>query len=218
MDKIVGRISNTLDKNKLDNTILIFIGDNGTDTKVVTLNKGVQIRGAKGSTIKYASNVPMIVNWKSQIKQGFNSDAMIDFTDFYATFEDILNLDYQQSYGKSILPLMTNNNYNERDVLITYYDPIWGDTSMGRGVYAQNKEYKLYKNGSFFNFSKDLHEKNPIDINKLSETDNEIYSLLKTSLDSIPDLPEYNHNGWIERRKQVNESRKFNNIWQLNTK
>ena len=40
----------------------------------------------------------------------------------------------------------------------------------------------------------------------------------KTSLDSIPDLPEYNHNGWIERRKQVNESRKFNNIWQLNTK
>ena len=47
MDKIVGRISNTLDKNKLDNTILIFIGDNGTDTKVVTLNKGVEIRGAK---------------------------------------------------------------------------------------------------------------------------------------------------------------------------
>ena len=89
---------------------------------------------------------------------------------------------------------------------------------MGRGVYAQNKEYKLYKNGNFFNFSKDLYEKNPIDINKLSETDNEIYSLLKTSLDSIPDLPEYNHNGWIERRKQVNESRKFNNIWQLNTK
>ena len=218
MDKIVGRISNTLYKNKLDNTILIFIGDNGTDTNVVTLNKGVEIRGAKGSTIKYASNVPMIVNWKSQIKQGFNSDAMIDFTDFYATFEDILNLDYQDSYGKSILPLMTNNNYNERDVLITYYDPIWGNTSMGRGVYAQNKEYKLYKNGNFFNFSKDLYEKNPIDVNKLSEADNEIYSLLKTSLDSIPDLPGYNHNGWIERRKQVNESRKFNNIWRLNTK
>ena len=218
MDKIVGRISNTLDKNKLDNTILIFIGDNGTDRKVVTLNKGVEIRGAKGSTIKYASNVPMIVNWKSQIKQGFNSDAMIDFTDFYATFEDILNLDYQQSYGKSILPLMTNNNYNERDVLITYYDPIWGSAGLGRGVYAQNKEYKLYKNGNFFNFSNDLYEKNPIDVNKLSETDNEIYLLLKTSLDSIPDLPEYNHNSWIERRKKVNESRKFNNIWQLNTK
>ena len=55
-------------------------------------------------------------------------------------------------------------------------------------------------------------------MNKLSETDTEIYSLLKTSLDSIPDLPEFNHNGWIERRKQVNESGKFNKVWQLNTK
>ena len=218
MDKIVGRISNTLDKNKLDNTILIFIGDNGTDTKVVTLNKGNEIRGAKGSTIKYASNVPMIVNWKSQIKEGFKSDAMIDFTDFYATFEDILNIDAQQSYGKSILPLITNNNYDERDVLITYYDPVWGTNSLRRGVYAQNKDYKLYKNGNFFNFSNDLYEKNPIDVTTLSETDNEIYSLLKISLDTIPDLPEYNHNRWQERRKEVNESGKFNNIWQLNTK
>ena len=218
MDKIVGRISNALDKNKLDNTILIFIGDNGTDTKVVTLNKGTEIRGAKGSTIKYASNVPMIVNWKSQIKKGFESDAMIDFTDFYATFEDILNTESKKPYGKSILPLITNNDYSERDVLITYYDPIWGTGGLGRGVYAQNKEYKLYKNGNFFNFSNDLYEKNPIDVTTLSETDNEIYSLLKISLDSIPELPEYNHNGWQERRKEVIESGKFNNIWQLNTK
>ncbi len=218
MDKIVGKISKALDKNNLDNTILIFIGDNGTDTKVVTLNKGTEIRGAKGSTIKYASNIPMIVNWNSQIKKGFTSDAMIDFTDFYTTFEDILNLESKQSYGKSILPLITNNNYNEREVLITYYDPIWGSGGLGRGVYAQNKEYKLYKNGNFFNFSNDLYEKKPIDVTTLSETDNEIYSLLKTSLDSIPDLPEFNHNGWQERRKEVNESRKFNKVWQLNTK
>ncbi len=218
MDKIVGKISKALDKNNLDNTILIFIGDNGTDTKVVTLNKGTEIRGAKGSTIKYASNIPMIVNWNSQIKKGFTSDAMIDFTDFYATFEDILNLESKQSYGKSILPLITNNNYNEREVLITYYDPIWGSGGLGRGVYAQNKEYKLYKNGNFFNFSNDLYEKKAIDVTTLSETDNEIYSLLKTSLDSIPDLPEFNHNGWQERRKEVNESRKFNKVWQLNTK
>ena len=52
----------------------------------------------------------------------------------------------------------------------------------------------------------------------LSEADNQIYSLLKISLDSIPDLPEYNHNSWIERRKEVNESGKFNKVWQLNTK
>ena len=218
MDKIVGRISNTLDKNKLDNTILIFIGDNGTDTKVITLNNGEEIRGAKGSTIKYASNVPMIVNWKSKIKQGFNSKAMIDLTDFYATFEDILNPGNSNSYGKSLLPIFKKEDYKERDVLITYYDPIWGSTNMGRGVYAQNKDFKLYKNGKFYNFSNDLYENKPLDIDNLTQGQSQVYLLLKTSLDTIPSLPEYNHNGWIERRKQVNESGKFNKVWQINTK
>ena len=218
MDKIVGRISNTLDKNKLDNTILIFIGDNGTDTKVITLNNGEEIRGAKGSTIKYASNVPMIVNWKSKIKQGFNSKAMIDLTDFYATFEDILNSGNSNSYGKSLLPIFKKEDYKERDVLITYYDPIWGSTNMGRGVYAQNKDFKLYKNGNFFNFSNDLYENKPLDIDNLTQGQSQVYLLLKKSLDTIPSLPEYNHNGWQERRKQVNESGKFNKVWQINTK
>ena len=218
MDKIVGRISNTLDKNKLDNTILIFIGDNGTDTKVITLNNGEEIHGAKGSTIKYASNVPMIVNWKSKIKQGFNSKAMIDLTDFYATFEDLLNLGNSSSYGKSLLPIFKKEDYKERDVLITYYDPIWGSTNMGRGVYAQNKDFKLYKNGNFFNFSNDLYENKSLDIDNLTQVQSQVYLLLKKSLDTIPSLPEYNHNGWQERRKQVNESGKFNKVWQINTK
>ena len=43
MDKVVGRISNALKQNDLDkNTILIFTGDNGTDVKVKTKNKGIE--------------------------------------------------------------------------------------------------------------------------------------------------------------------------------
>ena len=51
---------------------------NGTKSDSVTF-AGVNWRGIRsenyqaGSTIKYASNVPMIVNWKSKIKQGFNT-------------------------------------------------------------------------------------------------------------------------------------------------
>mgnify|MGYP007089497579 CR=1 FL=1 len=60
------------------------------------------------------------------------------------------------------------------------------------------------------------------DLNKLSTTlsekENEIYNFLKKSLDSVPDLPKENHNGWKERGKQVKQSNKFNLIWQLNTK
>ena len=52
----------------------------------------------------------MIVNWKKNIKKGFKSDALIDFTDFYATFEDILNVKKTESYGKSLLPLFNNKD------------------------------------------------------------------------------------------------------------
>ena len=47
---------------------------------------------------------------------------------------------------------------------------------------------------------------NTIDVTTISESENEIYSLLKTSLDSIPDLPEFNHNGWQERNRRQKES------------
>ena len=220
MDKIVGRISNTLKKNKLDNTIIIFIGDNGTDTQVVTLNNGQAIQGAKGSTIKYASNVPMIVNWKSKIKNGFESDVLIDFTDFYATFEDILYSDNKESYGSSLLPLINNEQYNERAALVTYYNPMWGKNNPDiiSGIYSQDKKYKLYKNGNFYNYSVDVYENHPLNIKTLSKTENKVYSLLKKSLDTIPDLPSFNHNNWVERGLKVRQSGKFSNTWKLNIK
>ena len=218
MDKVVGTITDAIRKNNLDkNTILIFLGDNGTDKKVVTLNNGKEIKGSKGVTIKYGSNVPMILNWNNYINEPRTSDVLIDFTDFYATFEDILNVDKPDSYGKSLIPLMLNEGYKERDILITYYNPMWGSSGLTRGVYAQDKNYKLYKSGKFFKYSEDLFEENPISFNVFSEEENKIYNSLKKSLDSVPALPAQNHNGWKERGTEVKQSNKFNSLWQLNS-
>ncbi len=202
MDTVVGRIVNSLKKNNLDNTILIFIGDNGTDNRVVTLNNGKKIRGAKGSTIKYSSNVPLIINWKKELKNNFQSDVLIDLTDFYSTFEDILDKKIKQSFGKSLLPLILKKDYEERKILITYYNPMWGNLNpkIKRGVYAQTKKYKLYKNGKFYNYSNDLLERSPLKFNDLSKKQKDIYKKLLQSLDTIPSLPKYNHNKWIEKK------------------
>lgn len=202
MDTVVGRIVNSLKKNNLDNTILIFIGDNGTDNRVVTLNNGKKIRGAKGSTIKYSSNVPLIINWKKELKNNFQSDVLIDLTDFYSTFEDILDKKIKQSFGKSLLPLILKKDYEERKILITYYNPMWGNSNpkIKRGVYAQTKKYKLYKNGKFYNYSNDLLERSPLKFNDLSKKQKDIYKKLLQSLDTIPSLPKYNHNKWIEKK------------------
>ena len=158
MDKVVGTITDAIRKNNLDkNTILIFLGDNGTDKKVVTLNNGKEIKGSKGVTIKYGSNVPMILNWNNYINEPRTSDVLIDFTDFYATFEDILNIQSPDSYGKSLLPLILNDGYKERDILITYYNPMWGSRGLDKGVYAQNKNYKFLVCGQNMNYENKIH-------------------------------------------------------------
>ena len=207
MDKVIGEISDALTKNNLDkNTILIFLGDNGTDTKVTTLNNGNQIQGSKGRTIKHASNVPLIINWNTKIKNYRVSNALIDLTDFYATFEDILNVKNYESYGKSLIPLLLDDSYLERDVLVTYYNPMWSTRGLDRGIFAQSKDYKLYKKGEFFKYSEDIYEKRPISTTDLTEKENEEYNLLKKSLDTIPDLPKENYNQWKERLRRVRNS------------
>jgi arylsulfatase A len=219
MDKVVGRISNALKQNDLDkNTILIFTGDNGTDVKVKTKNKGIEIQGSKGLSIKYASNVPLIINWNDYLKGNKTSDAFIDFVDFYATFEEILGVEKSNPNALSFLPLLKNQRYNEREVLTTYYNPMWGTRNLERGVYAQNKTHKLYKNGNFYNYSMDLLEKNPIDINSMNDNLKEIYNLLNDNLNKLPDLPPDNFNGWKERGKEVRSSNKFDRNWKLNLK
>ena len=207
MDKVIGEISDALIKNNLDkNTILIFLGDNGTDTKVTTLNNGYEIQGSKGRTIKHASNVPLIINWNTRINDCRVSDALIDLTDFYATFEDILNVKNHESYGKSLIPLLLDDSYLERDVLVTYYNPMWSTRGLDRGIFAQSKDYKLYKKGEFFKYSEDIYEKRPISTINLTEKENEVFNLLKKSLDTIPDLPKENYNQWKERLRKVKNS------------
>ena len=209
MDGVIGKITSVLDDYDLDqNTVLIFVGDNGTDTKVVTLNNGIKIKGAKGSTTKYGTNVPMLINWKGRIKEPSSSDVLVDFTDFYSTFEDIVNSKNKESWGKSLIPLIDNEDYIPRDVLITYYNPMWGSLYNNRGVYAQNKTYKLYKNGHFFNFVNDPYEKSPLDFKSLKKEEISIYNLFKESLDTVPDLPVLNHNNW--KKKLVNKNSKKN--------
>ena len=216
MDKIIARISNSLKENDIEkNTLLIFVGDNGTDQDVVTLNSGSEIPGSKGGSVIYSSNVPMIINWTNKIKQPFKSDVLIDFTDFYATFEDILNIDKKDSYGKSFLPLINDSEYIQREVLITYYNPMWSTRGLGRGVYAQNKRYKLYKDGSFFDYLNDPFELKKINVKNLRKSEINTYNELKKSLDTVPDLPNINHNNWKERLKTVRESNKFDSNWRI---
>ena len=205
MDSTVGKIINALKNNNIDdNTIIIFLGDNGTDRKVFTKNNNVLVKGSKGLTNKYGTNVPLIISWSKLKKIKNEQTPLVDLIDFYSTFEDLLDVEKKTSNGVSLLPLLLGENFDERKYITTYYNPMWGSLYKNRAVYIQNKKYKLYKSGSFYNYQLDPEEKYPLSLKNLDESILNLYTEMDSILKKIPDLPEINFNNWQEKLRESN--------------
>lgn len=189
MDKIIGKITNELKQNGIEeNTLIIFIGDNGTNNKLTTKTVLGKVRGAKGNTITHGVHVPMVVSWPMKIKNPMQYDGLIDLTDFYATFSEILGVK-NYSDGISMLNVFSGQKKSNRNFINIYYDPMWGKSSQHRNVFSQNKEYKLYKNGDLFNIEKDILETNPIKNSDLTDNEILIKEKLSIELSKFPSLP-----------------------------
>ena len=205
MDSTVGKIINTLKNNNIDdNTIIIFLGDNGTDRKVFTKNNNVLVKGSKGLTNKYGTNVPLIISWSKLKKIKNEQTPLVDLIDFYSTFEDLLDVEKKASNGVSLLPLLLGENFDERKYITTYYNPMWGSLYKNRAVYIQNKKYKLYKSGSFYNYQLDPEEMYPLSLKSLDESIMNLHTEMDSILKKVPDLPEINFNNWQEKLKASN--------------
>ena len=205
MDSTVGKIINALRNNNIDdNTIIIFLGDNGTDRKVFTKNNNVLVKGSKGLTNKYGTNVPLIISWSKLKKIKNEQTPLVDLIDFYSTFEDLLDVEKKTSNGVSLLPLLLGENFDERKYITTYYNPMWGSLYKNRAVYIQNKKYKLYKSGSFYNYQLDPEEMYPLSLKSLDESIMNLHTEMDSILKKVPDLPEINFNNWQEKLKASN--------------
>ena len=205
MDSTVGKIINALKNNNIDdNTIIIFLGDNGTDRKVFTKNNNVLVKGSKGLTNKYGTNVPLIISWSKLKKIKNEQTPLVDLIDFYSTFEDLLDVEKKTSNGVSLLPLLLGENFDERKYITTYYNPMWGSLYKNRAVYIQNKKYKLYKSGSFYNYQLDPEEKYPLSLKSLDESIMNLHTEMDSLLKKVPDLPEINFNNWQEKLRASN--------------
>jgi arylsulfatase A len=185
-DKIIGKIWNQLKESGIEeNTLLIFTGDNGTHRNITSQTDLGPYQGAKGNTIDAGTRVPLVVYWPSMRQNGRVFDGFIDFTDFYATFADILGqTDFRD--GRSLLPLFKNEKYEAREILFMHYEPRWGFGNRFTNRFARTKEYKLYWDGRFYNLSKDLLEESNILLADCSPEELKTRKKLQAVLDQHP--------------------------------
>jgi arylsulfatase A len=191
MDKIIGKIVDELEAQGIaENTLLLFVGDNGTHPRIISQTENGSIRGGKGNTISHGVNVPMVASWPSIIKKSKSYSGLVNFNDFYATFSDILNVE-NSGDGESLMQILKNKETLKREIVNIYYDPMWGN-SRYRNVFSQTERYKLYQNGEFFDMDKDVLETNPLNDVDLSESVQIIKDKLVSELEFFPQLPKKN--------------------------
>ena len=167
MDKKIGQIVDSLKTwNLFNNTIIMYVGDNGTPHHIFYSVNDTIIEGQKSETTTLGTRVPLIVSWPAKITPRQVNNNMVDFTDFLPTLADAAGVKVPKRYGtidgQSFYNQLINVAYTPREWVFNHYKPgTEGGNIFKRWIH--DTTYKLYDmTGAFYNMSNDPYEKSPI--------------------------------------------------------
>jgi arylsulfatase B len=108
MDFQIGRLLSSMSTEKRDNTIIIFIGDNGTTNQVA--QSPYLSSKVKSTVYQGGINVPMFVSGKGVTRTGAENN-LIDATDIFSTIAEVAGVNVSQiNDSKSFKSLFTNSS------------------------------------------------------------------------------------------------------------
>lgn len=187
-DKTIGRIVRHLEATGLrENTLILFVGDNGTSRKITSrMTDGTEILGGKGTPTDAGTRVPFIASWPGKIEAGKVTDALIDFSDFLPSLVAVAGGSLPTDRvldGKNFMPMLYGDVDNTRDWIFCDYNPRWGRFEHSR--FVRNQRWKLYDDGRFYDISNDVLEKTPLEPDSGSEETRSTLVSLQRVLDEM---------------------------------
>ncbi|WP_414661602.1 sulfatase-like hydrolase/transferase [Horticoccus sp. 23ND18S-11] len=163
MDKMVGRLVKRLEELGLrENTLILFLGDNGTGVQVTSQFKGKPYQGGKGTGNASGNHVPLIASWPGHIPAGRVNADLVGSVDFLPTICEAAGAKAPgpaEIDGQSFLPQLLGQNGTPREWLYTWYVRNGGPVATYE--YAMTTRHKLYRDGSFFDLTADRFETKP---------------------------------------------------------
>jgi arylsulfatase A len=145
MDKQVGLLVKELEKLKLlENTLIVFSGDNGTVSGHRSLIGGRLVQGSKGTMLEGGSRVPLIASWKGVAPAGKVVKDLTDFSDFFATFADVAGAPLPKNVtidGQSFAPQLRGEAGRPRE---------WIYVQLGDQWFVRSQGWKLSQKGELF--------------------------------------------------------------------
>lgn len=100
MDTEIGRLLNSMEPEVRDDTVVIFVGDNGTPAQ--TIQSPFERQRAKASLFEGGTHVPLIVAGAGVTRQGERERALVNSTDLFATIAELAGATDQTTPEDSI--------------------------------------------------------------------------------------------------------------------
>jgi|TARA_B110001469_G_scaffold104319_1_gene103164 arylsulfatase A-like enzyme len=172
VDRGVGKIRKALKDSGIDdNTIIVFISDNGAPGYIGLPDLNKPYRGWKLTHFEGGIHVPFIVSYPNKIPAGKVYSGRVSNLDIFSTFSNIAQVDLRNSEldGVDILPYLIGEKEGEPERIIF--------NKSGKYSYILKNGWKLQVNliqnkKWLFNLNQDPNEQNDlskINLNKLKE-------------------------------------------------
>ncbi len=183
VDKLVGKLVAKVEAEGLtNNTLIIFTGDNGTAKSVRGVMNGRVIQGGKGTMPDAGNHVPFIASWPGTIKPGQTTQAILNFSDVLPTIAEVAGAKVEHKIdGLSFLSHLKGGK-SAREVSYCWYARNGG---MNGQQFVRTQDWKLYPDGTFFNVTRDVLEKNPLSRGDVPQKARAIRARLQKELDRM---------------------------------
>jgi len=169
MDSEIGRLISSIPKKDLENTIIIFIGDNGTPNEV---RQGYGDKKVKGTIYEGGIHIPMIISGAKVSRKNEKENALINITDLYSTIAKLSGIDVETiNNSQSFFKLLNDKNAKTRKY-------IYAESSKKSGKIDFAIRDNKYKYISFGNKQEAFYDLS----DNLLETKNLINSLTKEQI------------------------------------
>ncbi|MDE3742137.1 arylsulfatase [Maribacter polysaccharolyticus] len=141
-------MSKLKDWDALENTIVIFMTDNGMSMPPITHNGekfrayNAGMKGGKNSPYEGGTHVPFFMQWEGVLEKGVDINALTAHIDLYKTFSELAGVEspekMQDIDGRSLVPLLENKDvdWDERELFV----------HCGRWNTGERENYKFKKN------------------------------------------------------------------------
>lgn len=189
MDQMIGRLDAKLGELGIrENTLLLFLGDNGTHSTVTSRFKGSDYQGGKGTTTARGSHVPLIASWPAVMAEGRVCQDLVGVADFLPTLCEAAGVAAPEGVdGISFLPQLKGEKGSSREALYLWYSPRQ-KPDLTVKEYAFDQTHKLYRDGRLFDLAADPFETgNPLAPEAAPEARAKLLAVLDLYADARPE-------------------------------